>query len=118
MGQPVRILDIAHQMIRLAGREPNVDVPIEFTGLRPGEKLEEELFDPAELLLKTEVDGVLSASATPLLIAEIRPILDEITKLALDGNVRNLRDRVAVLIPGCRMDQFASTDQMTAVSAD
>jgi O-antigen biosynthesis protein WbqV len=118
MGQPVRILDIAHQMIRLAGREPNVDVPIEFTGLRPGEKLEEELFDPAELLLKTEVDGVLSASATPLLIAEIRPILDEIAKLALDGNVRSLRDRVAVLIPGCRMDQFASTDQMTAVSAD
>ncbi len=43
MGQPVRIVDLAEQMIRQAGFRPYVDVPIRFTGIRPGEKLFEEL---------------------------------------------------------------------------
>jgi FlaA1/EpsC-like NDP-sugar epimerase len=48
MGKPVRIVDLARQIIRLAGRRPDVDVAIEFTGLRPGEKLYEELFHQGE----------------------------------------------------------------------
>src|SRR6185436_12119660 len=45
MGEPVRIVDLAHNMIRLAGYEPEVDIAIEFVGRRPGEKLHEELFN-------------------------------------------------------------------------
>lgn len=48
MGEPVRILDLANQMIRLAGLRPEVDVPIVVTGLRPGERLHEQLSDDAE----------------------------------------------------------------------
>lgn len=48
MGDPVRIVDLAERMIRLTGFKPNVDIEIVFSGLRPGEKLYEELFDPSE----------------------------------------------------------------------
>lgn len=48
MGKPVRIIDLAERMIQLAGYRPRIDIDIVFTGLRPGEKLYEELFDPSE----------------------------------------------------------------------
>ena len=54
MGSPVRIDDMARKMIRLSGFEPDVDIKIEYTGLRPGEKLYEELLLKSEGLEKTD----------------------------------------------------------------
>lgn len=61
MGKPVKIIDLAHQMIRLAGLRPGIDVKVEFTGLRPGEKLHEELFYDSENLMKTPHESLMLA---------------------------------------------------------
>jgi FlaA1/EpsC-like NDP-sugar epimerase len=58
MGSPVRIVDLARQMIRLSGFEPDEDIAVVFTGLRPGEKLQEELVDEGERVTAAEHDGI------------------------------------------------------------
>jgi len=62
MGEPVKIVHLARQMIRLAGLRPDQDIAISFTGLRPGEKLFEEIFHGAEAPVPTEMTGILVAS--------------------------------------------------------
>ncbi len=62
MGPPVKIVDLARQMIRLAGLRPDQDVQIRYTGLRPGEKLFEELFHGSEPPVQTRHPGLLVAT--------------------------------------------------------
>jgi FlaA1/EpsC-like NDP-sugar epimerase len=69
MGQPVRILDVAQQMIEISGRD---DVEIAFTGLRGGEKMHEELFGPAEGQRATSHKMIDAAPVPPLRIAQVR----------------------------------------------
>ncbi len=59
MGEPVRIVDLARDLIRLSGLEPDRDIEITFTGLRPGEKLYEELFAASEDYGRTEHEKIL-----------------------------------------------------------
>jgi len=63
MGEPVKMEDLARQMIRLHGLRPDKDIQIIHTGLRPGEKLFEEIFYAAEDVRPTAADGVLAARA-------------------------------------------------------
>lgn len=77
MGQPVRIEELAIQMIRLAGLKPHEDIRIEYTGLRPGEKLFEELFHGGEASLQTEHEGILLAASRKVTLAELTtPLAD------------------------------------------
>jgi O-antigen biosynthesis protein WbqV len=62
MGEPVRILDLAKQVIRLAGLRPGIDIKIDIVGARPGEKLAEETFHGGEPLVATQCKGILLAS--------------------------------------------------------
>jgi len=82
MGKPVRIEDLARQMIRLAGLRPGVDVEIAHTGLRPGEKLYEELFHSGEALLATAIDGVHLAAPRSIDHAELTPLLLQLARAA------------------------------------
>jgi FlaA1/EpsC-like NDP-sugar epimerase len=76
MGQPVKIYDLAVQMIRLAGLRPDEDIKIVFTGLRPGEKMYEELFHYAENVVKTQHDSISLASPRFADMNSLRQSLD------------------------------------------
>jgi O-antigen biosynthesis protein WbqV len=78
MGEPVKIVHLARQMIRLAGLRPDIDVKINFTGLRPGEKLFEEIFHGAEAPVPTERDGILVATVRAREYASAAASLDEL----------------------------------------
>lgn len=80
MGEPVKIVDLARQMIRLSGKVPDTDVKIEFTGIRPGEKLYEEVFHDDETTVETNYAGLLLAAPRVVSIDELKrrmaPLLD------------------------------------------
>ncbi len=84
MGEPVRIVDLAERMIQLAGLRPGHDIPIVFTGLRPGEKLYEELFDPSEIQESKSNKGYFIANPRvidlPLLVRAINRLEHAVAK--------------------------------------
>jgi FlaA1/EpsC-like NDP-sugar epimerase len=61
MGQPVKILDLAHRMIQLSGLEPGRDIEITYTGIRPGERLNEILFAREEPTVEIGIEGIVAA---------------------------------------------------------
>ena len=86
MGEPVRIVDLARRMIRFAGLRPDRDIKIVFTGLRPGEKLKEELFHSAEPLKPTAMTGILLAAPRVADRAFLTKAMDEIEAAARSGD--------------------------------
>lgn len=82
MGEPIKIEDLALQMIRLAGLRPHADITINYTGLRPGEKLHEELFYDSEPLHDTEHSGIHLAQAREVVLKTFVKKLDQIAKAA------------------------------------
>lgn len=102
MGEPVRILDLARQMIRLAGLKPDVDVEIEITGLRPGEKLFEELFDSAESMIPTGCAGLRLASPGPADLRQFGPALEALRAACDDRDYGRLVALIRRLVPEYR----------------
>ncbi len=102
MGEPIKIIDLAHQMIRLAGHEPDKDITIEITGLRPGEKLTEELFYESESTEATRYPGVLVARPRPLDFAVLNTGITELDRAAHAGDAAALRAALAQLAPDYR----------------
>jgi O-antigen biosynthesis protein WbqV len=114
MGEPVRIVDIARQLIRLSGLQPEIDVRIEVTGLRPGEKLYEELFDPAEVPMPTQAEGVLSAMPVPINLLVLQRAFDELEATARRGDAAALHQLIGRFVPSlaafpCEPDSAAAS---------
>lgn len=99
MGEPVLITYLAEQMIRLSGHEPGKDIEITFTGLRPGEKLYEELFHESENLSKTRHEKILLAHHRETDWAEIDATLSALTEGCRDFNDPALRTLLRQLVP-------------------
>ena len=99
MGEPVKIVDLAHNMIRLAGFEPEKDIAVEFTQPRPGEKLHEELFDGAETVQPTAARRIHRAvRRTPFDSEWVESTLNALEELVLAGDEANLAERVVEMI--------------------
>jgi len=99
MGKPVKIVDLARQVIRLAGLRPDEDVEIRFTGLRPGEKLHEELFHGKEPPVATGYPGLLMAAPRTADPAIVGRAMDEIAAACRGGQVRLALTLLGRLIP-------------------
>jgi FlaA1/EpsC-like NDP-sugar epimerase len=97
MGDAVKIADLAHNMIRLAGYEPEVDIAVEVVGRRPGEKLHEELFNPGERPQPTPAEKIVSVARAPLDPRWVESAFARIEELAYRGDGSVLAGAVAEL---------------------
>jgi FlaA1/EpsC-like NDP-sugar epimerase len=104
MGEPVRILDLAKQMIRLAGLHPDEDIKITYTGLRPGEKLFEEMFHAGEPLVETAHRGIKLARPRAGELETLVRAIDAIVELADEHDDDAVRQRLQNLIPEYKID--------------
>ena len=99
MGEPVKIVDLATQMIRLAGLRPDLDVKIDFTGLRPGEKLFEEMFHGREPPVPTDFPGLLMATPRTADPAIVGRAIDEIAAACKAGQERAALAMLGRMVP-------------------
>ena len=97
MGDPVKIVELARNMIRLAGLEPDVDIAIEVVGRRPGEKIHEELFNPGERPQPTHAEKIVSAVQPPLEPEWVESAFARIEELVYGGDAAGLAGAVAEL---------------------
>ena len=89
MGEPVKIYDLAVSLIKLLGYEPNVDIPIEITGLRPGEKLYEEILMSEEGLTSTKHDKIFISKPMHMEMAELEGKLELLKELEYNEKYSN-----------------------------
>lgn len=99
MGDPVRIAYLAEQLIRLMGKEPGRDVQIVFTGLRPGEKLHEELFHTREGVCATRHEKILLARGQPCSEAHLAAVLEAMAVATSEYDEAELSALLARLVP-------------------
>jgi O-antigen biosynthesis protein WbqV len=99
MGEPVKIIDMARQMIRLAGLKPEVDIEIKYTGLRPGEKLFEELFHASENLLPTNNSSILLGAPRTVDHGFLIRALQELESVAKEEDNSSVLRLLHALVP-------------------
>ena len=106
----MRIQDLARQMIRLSGLQPDKDVAVEFTGLRPGEKLYEELFHDSEQLVQTGHEGIMLAAPRTIEYAELKTLLDQLNVAATARQTDQTLQVIKTFVPEFESDLTSTPD--------
>ncbi|ARS41659.1 polysaccharide biosynthesis protein [Sphingobacteriaceae bacterium GW460-11-11-14-LB5] len=99
MGKSVKIVELAKKMIRLAGLEPNVDVKIEYSGLRPGEKLYEELLNDNENTMPTHHEKIMIGKVREYVFADVEKQIYELISSAKSDSNRQVVMNMKKLVP-------------------
>jgi FlaA1/EpsC-like NDP-sugar epimerase len=99
MGEPVKIYDLAMNMIRLAGLVPGVDIAIEFSGIRPGEKMYEDLFADQEQVEKTHHKKIMIGRVQKYSYPEMVQFLEQLRVTRKEGESRNIRELIHSIVP-------------------
>ena len=104
MGKPVKILDLAEDVIRLSGFEPYTEIPIKIVGLRPGEKLFEELLMDEEGITATKHDKIFVALPSSIEFEKLKQKLDELYCTTTEKNNDDLKAHLKLLVPTYKTD--------------
>lgn len=99
MGEPVKIYDLAYNLIKLSGFEPNVDIDIEITGLRPGEKLYEELLMSEEGLTETKHKKIFIGKPNDFDFDYISNKISELIELSIYGSAEEIKNKLKEIVP-------------------
>jgi FlaA1/EpsC-like NDP-sugar epimerase len=111
MGTPINITDMARDLIRLSGFEPEVDIEIVFTGLRPGEKIKEELITDGEGIVPTSHEKIMVLKGQACNLAALNGEVDRLFELAVDQDGEGIKERLIKILPeyktssACQMEE-------------
>jgi FlaA1/EpsC-like NDP-sugar epimerase len=113
MGQPVRIVDLAEDLIRLSGLEPGRDIEIVFTGIRPGEKLTEDLWDAGFAYSPTDHPDIHRVDSEEVLSsAHLKDIVDQLVQFAQAGKPEAILSLLGEAIPNAVIQSVGTTLEM------
>ena len=99
MGKPVKIADLARDLIRLSGFEPDEDIQIEFIGMRPGEKLYEELITEGEGIVATDHEKIMTLRGEVCNLAHINGKIDKLAQMAVEQNMDQIKVVLKEIVP-------------------
>jgi len=102
MGEPVRIAELAEELIRLSGLQPGIDIDIVYSGIRPGEKLFEELSFDAEKMSKTRHEKIFVGNLKPSELASVQVGLSRLSKVINSGSSDEVRRALGAVVPEMR----------------
>ncbi|MDX6567908.1 MAG: hypothetical protein QOH15_486, partial [Gaiellales bacterium] len=114
MGEPVKIIDLARDMIRLSGLEPERDIAIEVVGIRPGEKLDEDLFEKWETVAPTAHAKVRRATRPTIDAAWLEGRLDSLEQLSRDGDTLKAEELLLQMVRAPRRAGAVATEAPSA----
>ena len=109
MGTPIKIVDMAHDLIRMSGFEPDADIKIDYIGLRPGEKLYEELITEGEGIVPTSHEKIMALRGEVFDQALLNGNIDELARLADKQDAKEIRSKLRKIVPDYSPSSFYKT---------